>query len=96
MYKFIKKGGIIIAIGETAESEILYNWNNMIFRFATTIYHYGSGYKAWERSLNLMSKKLIQTEELITHKIPLRDWRKGFELLDNKEAVKVLMYPEDM
>ena len=43
----------------------------------------------------LMGQKKIDLSPLITHTIPLEDFRRGFELLEKKEALKVIMKATD-
>lgn len=89
----IKKLGRIVAIGEAPVKEIGFDWNKAVFTGATLKFHYGSDYVAWHRVVDMMSNGKIDVKPLITHEIPMEDFRKGFEMLDNKEAIKVVMHP---
>jgi threonine dehydrogenase-like Zn-dependent dehydrogenase len=42
-----------------------------------------------------MEKKAVDLNKLITHILPLDRWEEGFELIENKEAVKVVLTPID-
>ena len=44
----------------------------------------------WVTTLRLMDSKKIDVTPLITHRIPLNDWEKGFELMEQQKAIKVL------
>lgn len=93
MTDLIKKTGNIVVIGETAKKDILIRWTDLVFKAATLYYSFGAGYEAWSTALYLMEKKLINLEPLVTHKLPLEEFRKGFELLETKEALKVILKP---
>jgi len=44
----------------------------------------------WVTTLRLMDSKKIDVTPLITHRISLDDWEKGFELMEQQKAIKVL------
>ena len=45
---------------------------------------------SWVTTLRLMESKKIDVAPLITHRISLDDWEKGFELMEKQQAIKVL------
>jgi len=48
---------------------------------------------AWEMALDLLEKGKVQTKPLVTEKLPITEWRKGFERKERGEAIKTLLYP---
>ncbi len=48
---------------------------------------------AWERSLKLMELGVIDNERLISHELGLSEWKRGFEMMERQEAIKVLLRP---
>lgn len=53
------------------------------------------GYTAvtWTRTLALLARGL-RPSRIVTHRLPLSQWREGFDLFAGKQAVKVLLRPE--
>ena len=51
---------------------------------------WGSIPSAWVTTLRLMSQNKIDVGPLITHRITLDDWERGFKLLETQQAVKVV------
>jgi len=49
--------------------------------------------QTWKRSLALLANGIVAPEAMITHKLPLEEAEKGFELAAKKEAAKVLFMP---
>lgn len=47
----------------------------------------------WEKSLKLMAKKQVDLNALITHELPIEEWKKGFDLIESKDAIKVILVP---
>ena len=90
---YVKKTGMIVAIGETARKEVPFRWTDAVFKSCSIVFSFGAGYEAWRHGLALMETKKIDLLPLITHKIGMEDFRKGFSMLESKEALKVIMYP---
>ncbi len=47
----------------------------------------------WERLVKILDQKAVRLDDLITHKMPLEQWRDAFDLCLNKQAIKVLLSP---
>ncbi len=95
MVDLIKKTGQIVAIGETLRKDLKFPWVAAVFKSCTISYSFGATFRAWKSALELMGQEKINLKPLITHTIPLEEFRKGFELLENKEALKVIMKASD-
>lgn len=95
MPELIKRTGNIVAIGETAKAEVLFPWTAAVFKACSIHFSFGAGYEAWKHALDLINEKKINLLPLITHTIELEKFREGFELLDSKEALKVILKPSE-
>ena len=51
-------------------------------------------YRTWEAVLALTSAGAIRMGPMISHKFIISEWRKAYELMDRREAVKVVLVPE--
>jgi L-iditol 2-dehydrogenase len=49
---------------------------------------------SWKRALSLMGRGVIQSERLISHRFPLDEWRKAFDLFEKKEGIKLILVPK--
>lgn len=47
----------------------------------------------WERLQKILDQGAVRLDDLITHKLPLEQWRDAFDLCLNKQAIKVLLSP---
>ena len=54
-----------------------------------------SGRIDWERGLKLVSMGKVNTKALISHRLPLSAWHEAFSLLEQKQGVKILLYPDE-
>ena len=44
-------------------------------------------------SLTLMEKKMVDLEKLITHELGIDEWERAFDMIESREAVKVVLKP---
>jgi L-iditol 2-dehydrogenase len=53
------------------------------------------GYTAdsWRRSLQILAEGRVELADLITHRLPLKRWREGFQAFEEGTALKVLLMP---
>ena len=49
----------------------------------------------WRRMFEIFAAGRIQLRDLISHTLPISEWRRAFDLCLERRALKVLMYPED-
>ena len=49
--------------------------------------------KTWDRVMNIFAHGRIRLDDLISVKLPITEWRHGFDLCMDKKALKVLMHP---
>lgn len=95
MVGLLKKTGNIVAIGETLKKDLKFPWVEAVFKSCAIHYSFGATYEAWKLALNLMEQEKLNLNALITHEIPLESFREGFELLEKKEALKIIMHASD-
>ena len=50
-------------------------------------------WETWEKALALLTSGRVQGEPMITHRVPLSDWRMAYHLVETREAVKALIIP---
>lgn len=54
----------------------------------------GQRWPAWERSLELMSRGLVDASRLVSHTLPLTEWREAFRMVEEKQGLKIMLQPE--
>jgi 2-desacetyl-2-hydroxyethyl bacteriochlorophyllide A dehydrogenase len=88
----VKPGGKVILIGiHPAPGEI--PTTDVVRSHKTIIGAYGTDNDIWNRALTLLDTGKVRTEPMITHRLPLSEAERGFELLVSKEATKVIFIP---
>jgi len=54
---------------------------------------WGTVWTSWRKALILMAEGKVKTKPLITQRLPIEEWRTGFKLMEEREALKVLLKP---
>jgi L-iditol 2-dehydrogenase len=55
----------------------------------------GQKWTAWKRGLTLLSQGKVDTKSLVTHILPLTQWREAFQLFEEKRGLKIVLQPVD-
>ena len=50
--------------------------------------------QTWERMMRIYEQGTVNLKGLVSAKLPISEWRTAFDLCTQKQALKVLMYPE--
>lgn len=54
---------------------------------------FSHNWQTWEHVIKLMKKDKLKAKPLITHIFPITEWKKGYKLMEGKEAIKVVLKP---
>ncbi len=92
--RLVRKAGRVIQAGlfgkaVEVEVELIAMKELEVFGF------FGHVPSAWGRALKLMAEGVVRTEPLVSHRLPLFQWKQAFELMEKKEGLKILLYPAD-
>ena len=47
----------------------------------------------WARMFELFAARTITLADLVSHTLPITDWQQAFELVSNRQSLKVSWYP---
>ncbi len=94
-FQLVDRGGTILLFapleeGKTIPVEVWELWKNEI----TVTTSYGASPLDIETALKLIRSGRIEVEDLITHRLPLTEAKKGFEIASRGvDSLKVVLYP---
>ena len=91
--QLVRKKGRICAIGMTGGETVEFPWQEAAFKVADVYFCFSTSYTSWDRTIHLIATGQIPAQEVITHRLPLADWEKGFEELEAHRALKVILHP---
>lgn len=94
-FGLLRKGGRAVLVGLPKEPLHVDNvLSNFIFRAITVkTIHGRKMFSTWEKSEELLAKKLVNIEPVITHEYPMSQFEKAFELLFSGNACKIILDP---
>jgi threonine dehydrogenase-like Zn-dependent dehydrogenase len=90
--QLVEQGGEIVKIAfDPQPMEI--DLNTIPLRAVKLIGVNGYNFEGWRACLRFLETGRIKTDEMITHRLPLADFRKGFDAIAAKQAIKVILQP---
>ena len=90
----IRKKGRICVIGLTGKDSIPFPWDKAAFKVCDVIFNLSTSYTSWDRTINLIASGRLPAGEVISHRLPLAEYRHAFEEIEALRALKVLLIPE--
>jgi L-iditol 2-dehydrogenase len=88
----VRPAGQITKIG-WGTKPVNFSLDPIIAKSVTLKGHFSHTWDVWEQCLTLMSKDMVDLNKLITHELGIDQFEKAFELVETKEAVKVVLKP---
>jgi L-iditol 2-dehydrogenase len=49
----------------------------------------------WSRMMNIFAHSNLRLDELVSTTLPITEWRRAFDMVEDRSALKVLLYPLD-
>ena len=92
-FDLVKIDGRICGLGLSGKEEIGIPWDTAIVKAVRLICSMSSNWTSWERALSLMASGKINADPVITATVELSQWQKAFDMLQNLEAIKILIKP---
>jgi L-iditol 2-dehydrogenase len=90
--KAVRKGGRYHQMGIFGKS-IRFDMDQALFREMSLTSSWGNTDYGFRRGLELLASGKVRATPMITAKLPLEEWKKGFDMVENKTGIKVLLYP---
>ncbi|MGQ9514734.1 MAG: zinc-dependent alcohol dehydrogenase [Thermoproteota archaeon] len=87
-----RNGGQITRIGHGA-GEMKIDLDPITVRQITIKGTFSHTWKNWEGALQEISSGRVSVKDLITHRLPISQWKKAFELMERQESIKIILYP---
>jgi threonine 3-dehydrogenase len=88
----LRNGGTAALLGLPAEPVALDLPNDIIFKGATVLGINGRRmFETWYQVENFLLSGRLNLEPIITHRLPMKDFERGFKLMQSGEAIKVVL-----
>ena len=96
-WETIDMGGVVVlfAVPDPGK-EVVVPVNDFWRKEIRILTSYYCGPPDIEEAIDLISKRNIIVDDLITHRLPLKDTDKGFRMLqDGADAIKIIIKPQE-
>lgn len=90
--KATKTNGRVIHIGESTE-QASFQFSLIERKSLTVNGSFSHNWPIWERAISLVKSGKVDLSPLITHRVPLENWKAGFDAVEGHKGVKVLLKP---
>jgi len=92
--ELVRKRGRYIQVGILHQGVEL-DFNDILFtREVCLIGSHTQKPSSWVKALGLMEEKKVNLKALVTHRLPLREWERGFKIAKEKSSIKIILYPD--
>jgi L-iditol 2-dehydrogenase len=89
----LKSLGQYVQVGHFGK-DLVVPWDHIAFKQLRVDGSVGYTRDTWYQTMKILAQGKMKVKDLITHRLPLSEWKKGFDLFEQKKAIKVLLYPE--
>ncbi|MFW9954153.1 MAG: zinc-binding dehydrogenase, partial [Candidatus Thorarchaeota archaeon] len=87
--EFVKVTGHVTLLGTQGTNTDLY-LDHVVEKELTMSGSWGTLPSTWVLTLRMMGAGQLDVKPLITHRLALSEWERGFELMETQQAIKVL------
>ena len=90
--EMVRPGGSVVKVGYDTKP-VNYSLDCIIDRAVRIVGHFGYDWVAWNNVMELTLAGKFSLDSVITHKLPLSEYRKALDMLKSRESVKTILYP---
>jgi len=90
--RVLKKTGQFLQVGLYGQ-KVKFDHDLALMKEISIKNSFASERTSWVRAIRLHEFKLINVKPLVSAKLPLTEWEKGFEMAKNKAGYKILLVP---
>lgn len=84
--------GRLVQVGHFGR-EITVPYDHVAFKQLELVGSVGYTVDSWRRALAIVENGRVSLGDMVTHRLPLAEWKRGFDLCRRGEALKVLLKP---
>ncbi|MCC6682044.1 MAG: alcohol dehydrogenase catalytic domain-containing protein [Phycisphaeraceae bacterium] len=88
-----RKKGRICAIGLPDNRPLMFPYSQAAFKVLDVFFCLSTSYTSWDKSIHLVASGQLPAGKVVTHRVPLLEWERAFELIDTRAALKVVLIP---
>jgi len=92
--KLVKELGRYVQVGILGEP-ITVDFDILLFKQLKVFGVLGHSLNTWELVMKIFKAKKVDLKPIISHTLPLSRWKEAFEMSENKQGLKILLYYDE-
>ena len=92
-WEAVRRGGTLMPVG-IYPGKIHTDFNKITMKELNVVGSFGYVWTSWQRTIQLLAERRVDTEALISHEFPLSQFDEAFRASSNGTAMKVVFNPE--
>jgi L-iditol 2-dehydrogenase len=92
-WEAVRRGGTLMPVG-IYPGKIHTDFNKITMKELSVVGSFGYVWTSWQRTIQLLAERRVDTEALISHEFPLSQFDEAFRASSNGTAMKVVFNPE--
>jgi len=89
--KALRRMGKYVQVGIIGK-EVTLEFDTILFKGLQVYGSGGHSLSTWEKTMKIIEQRQVDLNSLITHRIPLSQWKEGFEICEEKQGGKVILF----
>ncbi len=90
----LAKNGKLIGMGLFGKDLLKFKWDQIIYKELNIIPSMSSTFSSWNYAISMLDNGKLNLKKIVSHTIPMSQYRKAFELLMNKKGLKIILIPD--
>jgi L-iditol 2-dehydrogenase len=91
-FRAVRRGGRYVQVGIHGR-EVTVPFDTVLYKEVEVSSGFASTPRSWRRAVALVEDRRVNLSGLVTHSLPLDEWRTAFNLVGSPDAVKVTLRP---
>jgi L-iditol 2-dehydrogenase len=91
-FRAVRRGGRYVQVGIHGKV-VAVPFDTVLYKEVEVSSGFASTPRSWRRALTLVEDRRVELSGLVTHRLPLDDWKAAFDLVGSPDAVKVVLLP---
>ena len=93
-FDIVRVGGRVAFLGTYGGKEIPFDFDMIHVKELDVFGSNSTAMSSWKITMDILNSGKVNMAPLVSMRLPLADWKKGFDAVVNKEAYKVVFCPE--
>lgn len=90
----VRVAGTVLVLGTFGGHDVTLNFDITHVKELSVFGSNSTAMSSWEIGMKLLNEKKVDLAPLVSMRLPLSEWKRGFEAVINKEAYKVVFCPD--